>query len=82
MVGGDEAVPLRGRRDPLVEPALLNLDDPVAPLAEQVMVMLVATEAVALLSAVVREDVDDTFLAEERERPVDGGEAGRRVALA
>jgi len=47
-------VPLRGRGHPVVEPALLHLDHPVAALAEQVMVVLVAAQAVALLGAVVR----------------------------
>ena len=82
MVGRDEAVLLRGGGDPVVEPALLHLDHAVAALAEQVVVMRVAAEPVALLAAVVREDVDDALLAEQRERAVDGGEPGAGVALA
>jgi hypothetical protein len=53
MLGGDEAVLLRGGGDPAVEPALLDLDDAMAPLAEQVMVMRIAAEPVALLAATV-----------------------------
>jgi zinc transporter, ZIP family len=82
VLGGDEAVPLRGGRDPVVEPALLHLDDPVAALAEQMMVVLVAAQPVALLTPVVGEDIDHALLAEERERPIDRGEPGCRVALA
>ena len=50
---GDEAVPLGGGGDPVVQPALLHLDNAMAPLAEQMVVMLVAAEPVALLTAVV-----------------------------
>jgi hypothetical protein len=53
VVRGDEAVSLRGGGDPAVEPALLDLDHAMASLAEQVMVMLVAAQAVALLAATV-----------------------------
>src|SRR5262245_37170545 len=53
MVGRDEAVPLGSGGHPVVEPALLHLDHAMAPLAEQMVVMLVAAEAVALLAAVV-----------------------------
>jgi hypothetical protein len=48
MVGRHEAVLLRGGRDPVVEPALLHLDHAMAVLAEQVVMMLAATEPVAL----------------------------------
>src|SRR6185312_16579089 len=77
-----ESVLLGGARDPVVEPALPHLDDAVAALAEEVVVMLDAAEPVALLAAVMRENVDDALRAEERERPVDGGEARPRVAIA
>ena len=50
MVGRDEAVLLRGGGDPVVEPALLDLDDAVAALADQVVMVRVAAEAVALLA--------------------------------
>lgn len=53
VVGGDEAVPLRGGGHPLVEPALLNLDHAMAPFAEEVVVVRVAAQAVALLAATV-----------------------------
>jgi hypothetical protein len=82
MVGRDEAVLLRGRGDPFVEPALLDLDDAMAALAEEVMVMRVAAEPVALLAAVMGEDIDDALLAQERQRPVDRGQASAGVALA
>jgi zinc/manganese transport system substrate-binding protein len=82
VLGGHEAVLLRCGGDPFVEPALLYLDHAMAPLAEQVVVMFVAAEAVALLASVVRQDVHDTVLAQQRERSVDRGEAGARVALA
>jgi len=44
---------LRGGGHPVVEAALLHLDDPMAPLAEQMMVMLVTAEPVALLAPVM-----------------------------
>jgi hypothetical protein len=53
MVGRDEAMLLRGGRDPVVEPAFADLDHLVAPLAQEVVVVLVAAQAVALLSSVV-----------------------------
>jgi hypothetical protein len=53
VLGGDEAVPLRCGGNPVVEPALLHLDDAMAALAEQVMVMRVAAEPVALLGSTV-----------------------------
>jgi hypothetical protein len=53
VLGGDEAVPLGGGGDPIVEAALLYLHDAVATLTEQVVVMLVAAEPVALLAAVM-----------------------------
>ena len=82
MIGGDEAVLLGGGVHPVVQPALPDLDHAVAPLAEPVMVMLVTAEPVALLAAVMRQDVHHAGLAQERERPVHGGEAGGRAALA
>jgi hypothetical protein len=53
VVGGDEAMALRGVGNPVVEAAFLHLDYAVAPLAEQVMVMLVTAEPVALLAPVM-----------------------------
>src|SRR4029079_6781065 len=82
VVGGDEAVALRRGRDPVVEAALLHLHHAVAALAEQVMMMLVPAEPVALLASVVGEDVDDAVLAQERQRAIHGGEARAGVALA
>src|SRR5947209_15923793 len=81
MLGRDEAVLLRGRGDPVVEPALLHLDHAVASFAEQVVVMCVPAQPVALLAAVVREHVDDALLAQQRQRAIDGGETGMRVAF-
>jgi len=68
--------------EPVAEIALPHLDDAVAALAEQMVVVRVAAEPVALLGAVVGEDVDDAALAQKRERAVDGGQARARVALA
>ena len=42
----------------------------------------VAAEAVAELTAVVRERVDHAVLVQQRERPVHGGEADLRAAAA
>ena len=53
MLGCDEAVLLRGRGDPVVEPALLHLDDTVASFAQEMVVMCVPAKAVALLASVV-----------------------------
>jgi hypothetical protein len=53
VLGGDEVVLLRGGGDPVVQAALVHLDHLVAPLAEQVVVVLVAAEPIALLAAVV-----------------------------
>ena len=80
VVGGDEAVPLRGLVHPAVEVAFLHLDDTMAALADEVVVVCLAAEAVALLAAVVGEDVDDARIAQEGERAVDRRQAGRRVA--
>jgi hypothetical protein len=53
MLGRDEAVLFRCGGDPLLEPALLDLDHAVAALAQEVVVVLAAAEPVALLPAVV-----------------------------
>jgi hypothetical protein len=53
MVGGDEAVLLRGFGDPVVQAALAYLDHLVATLAQQVVVVLASAQAVALLAAMM-----------------------------
>ena len=82
MLSRDEAMLLCGGGDPVVEPALLHLDDAMAFLTEKVVMMRVAAEPVALLAAVMGEDVDHALLAQQRERAIDGCEASARVALA
>src|SRR5206468_6549264 len=56
---------------------VLELGDAVAPLADQVMVMALPAQAITGLARAMGELVHDAVLAEERERPVDGGEAHR-----
>ena len=71
-----DEVGARGRCvQPLVQPALRQLDDPVALGADEVVMVALAAEAVARLERVVRERVDDPVLGEGSERPVDGREA-------
>jgi zinc/manganese transport system substrate-binding protein len=82
VVGGDEVVPLGGGRDPVVEAALIHLDDAMTALTQQMVVMRDAAEPVALLTAVVGEDVDHAGIAEQRECAVDGRQPCPRVALA
>src|SRR5581483_1036705 len=81
VIGGDEAVPARDLGQPAVEAALTHLDHAVAAGAEQMMVVRLGAEAVAMLAAVVRERVHDALRREQRERAVDGGEAGARSPL-
>lgn len=66
-----EAVPTRPLPDPGVEVAVGDLDDEVAALADEVMVMSFAAEAVAGLAGMVAERIDRAARAECRERPVD-----------
>lgn len=70
-----------GARDraepPLVERAVLHLYDAVAGRADEVVVVLVAAEAVAHLRGAVGQGMDHMALAQEPERPVDGREADR-----
>ncbi len=58
----------------------MQLDDPVAFAADEVMVVGVGAEAVAKLSAVVAHRVDDVVIAEKCECPVDRRKADGRVA--
>jgi hypothetical protein len=71
-VRGDGEAVLGGEpREPAVQLTVAELDDPVAFLAHQVVVMTGAAQAVAGLAGMVHEGVDHAVLAEERERPVD-----------
>jgi hypothetical protein len=64
VVGGDETVTLCGLVHPAVEVALLHFDDAMAALAHEVVVVCFAAEAVALLPAVVGEDIDHAGVGE------------------
>ena len=72
----------RGFPKPFVHLAAFELGHTVATHADQMVVVPLAAEAIARLARPVRELVDDAVLAEERERPVDGGEADRIAALS
>lgn len=63
------------RSEPRIEITIPELDDAVAALADQVMVVALAAEAVADLTRVVHQRVDDAAIAEQRQRPVDGRQA-------
>jgi len=80
MLGPCEAVLCGQPGDPFVEPAVVQLDDPVAFATDEVVVVAIRAEAVAKLSAVVAHRVDDIVIAEKRECPVDRREADGRVA--
>lgn len=67
MVGGDTG-------EPAVEPALCDLDHPVAPRADQMVVVLVAAAAVADLTGVVAERIYETGVRERLQSPVDSRE--------
>ncbi len=81
MAGGDEAVLGGQPLEPGIELALPELHHPVAPVADEVMVMPVAAPAIAKLPLVVREDVDRTRVREEAERAVHRGEPEPLAAL-
>ena len=74
MAGRDEPLFRGDAVEPWVERAVVKLDDPVALRADEVVVVLVAAPAVAELTRVVGEDVDDTLVGEQSERAVHGGE--------
>ncbi len=74
MVGGDTG-------EPAVEPALCDLDDPVAPRADQMVVVLVAAASVADLTGVVAERVYETGFRKRLQSPVDGRESETFTAL-
>jgi hypothetical protein len=65
-----EAVRSGSLAEPEVQIAVDELDHPVAALADQMVVMLLATESVARLPRVMAERIDGATLAERRERPV------------
>ena len=70
-----EPVRVAEPRQPRVEVALVELDDAVAALADQVVVVSAAAQAVAGLARAVRERVDSAALGQRREGAVDGCEA-------
>jgi zinc transport system substrate-binding protein len=80
--GRHEVVCLRHTLQPGLEVALVELDDATAARADEVMVMALAAPAVAELSGVVRERVDDALLGQEPQRAVDGREAEPLPATA
>jgi hypothetical protein len=59
-----EAVMCGEAIDPLVERALVELDDPVAASAHEMVVVRVAAQAVTELAAVMCERVDDSVIPE------------------
>src|SRR5215218_362294 len=75
-VRGDREAVLRGAAlQPVLELAVAQLDDPVALVAYEVVVVPVAAEAVAGVARVMHERVDDAVIAEKRERSVHGRQA-------
>lgn len=80
MLGRDEAVPLRRALNPAVEIALLHLDDAVTALADEVVVVRLAAEPVALLVDVMGEDVDDPGVGQKRQGAINGREPRRGVS--
>ncbi len=82
VVSRDEAVPCAHGVEPLVEPALLDLDDAVAVRAHEVMMVRVGTESITELAAVMRQGVDHVVLVQQCKCPVDGREADLRAAAA
>jgi zinc transport system substrate-binding protein len=71
---GNEAVLLGRATEPLLEFAVGELNDAVAPGADEMVVVILAAHPVAELAGVVGNRVDDSPLVEQSERPVDGGE--------
>ena len=67
-------MPLGAALYPTLEVAIVELDDPVALGADEMMVVLVAAEPVAELPGMVGERVDHALFGEDRERPVHGRE--------
>jgi zinc/manganese transport system substrate-binding protein len=66
--------------EPVGQALLVNLNNSVAVGTDQMMVMRLSAKPVAELSLVVSECVHDAFLAQQRERSVDGRETDRRSA--
>ena len=63
--------------DPALELAVVQLEHAVAGGADEVVVVRLGAEPIAELTGPVRERVDEALLAEDRKRPVDGGEPDR-----
>jgi hypothetical protein len=75
-----EAVRAGDALEPRLEVALLELDHFVASRAHEMVVVLLAAEAVAHLARVVGERLDDARVGEEAQGPIDGRETGRPAA--
>lgn len=71
-----------GFPEPFVHLAAFELSHAMAARTHEMVVVSLAAQAIARLSRPVRELVYDLMLAEERQRPVDRGEANRLAALA
>ena len=80
MIRRHEAVPRAHRVEPLVETALLDLDDAVAVRAHEMMMVRIGAEPVAELAAVMGQRVDHVVLVQEGKRPVDRCQADLRAA--
>jgi hypothetical protein len=75
-VGADrESVPAGALGEPRVQVAIAELDNAVAPFADEVVVVAVAAEAIADLAWMMAERVDRVALAERGEGAVYGREA-------
>jgi hypothetical protein len=75
MRANRESVVGSASAEPRIEVAVGELDDPVALLADEVVMVALAAEAVADLASVVHQRIDGATTAEGRKRPVDRCEA-------
>jgi hypothetical protein len=82
MVGHGEAVLGAELVQPAFELAVAELDHPMAVGADEVVMVLVAAEAIADLAGMVHEGVDRASLAQERERAIDRREPDRLALRA
>jgi hypothetical protein len=73
MLGRDEPLLLGDPVNPGAQIAADELDDPVTPRAQQVvMVVVAAAEAIAALGGVMAEDLHEAAVDERRQRSIDG----------
>ncbi len=70
-----ETVPARALGEPRVEVAVGELDHPVTPLADEVVMVALAAEPIADLARMMAERIDRPARAQRSQRPVHGGEA-------